>query len=37
MPDQISLELLNSGSGDEFIAQLAGIFEHSSWVAENMA
>lgn len=33
----LSLELLNAASGGEFVTHLAGVYEHSPWIAERAA
>jgi OHCU decarboxylase len=37
MPDSITLQTLNELPAAQFVATLAGIFEHSPWVAERVA
>lgn len=37
LPQTLSLELLNAASGGEFVTHLAGVYEHSPWIAEQAA
>lgn len=37
MPDVIRLQQLNEMPADEFVRRLAGVFEHSPWVASQVA